>query len=371
MSTTLTHTLPPAGPRTTSYPGSRARRNHVGAALCVFALVHAAPAMFAMAGVPWWLNGEQQPREWMLWAAAIPFAIALTGYFGAGLGLLGIESLRWRVGRLTRAGLASSLLFTLLFLPQHAWLLIAGNAAVFLSQYAIDDWSDAPQPAVRRPRMRVIVAGLAWLLLFGLTAVAVMRPVYLRWGATDEEARAPLPGDPFKPTRAYQVLHAVSIDAPPSEVWKWLVQIGQDRGGFYSYAWLENTLGARIHNGGEIVPEWQQRAPGDFIPAVHRDWLGGSFRDVAGWTATAVEPGSHLVLRDWGAFVLLPEHTRGTRFVIRTLGNSEMDFPLFASIFGMFVFEPAHLIMQRKMMLEIKHLSELSWRGFTGYPDPW
>src|SRR5439155_17645135 len=59
---------------------------------------------------------------------------------------------------------------------------------------------------------------------------------------------------------------AISINAPPSAVWPWLLAIGQDRGGFYSNTWLENLTGADIHNADALRPEWRKRGLGDKVP---------------------------------------------------------------------------------------------------------
>jgi hypothetical protein len=87
------------------------------------------------------------------------------------------------------------------------------------------------------------------LALFGTAAAAlyalVIRPWHLRWGAEPEDERRELPSDELLPKNGTQILHAVTIDAPVEEVWPWLAQLGQDRGGFYSYEWLENPPGAR------------------------------------------------------------------------------------------------------------------------------
>jgi hypothetical protein len=87
----------------------------------------------------------------------------------------------------------------------------------------------------------------------------------LRWGATGEEVAARLPGDKISPDAAAQVTHAITINAPPQCVWPWILQIGQDRGGFYSYTSLENMAGCEMHNVRRIVPEWQNRAAGDIV----------------------------------------------------------------------------------------------------------
>jgi len=51
-------------------------------------------------------------------------------------------------------------------------------------------------------------------------------------------------------------------DAPPEAVWPRLAQIGEGRGGFYSYDWLERMAGAKIHNADVIHPEWQELGVG-------------------------------------------------------------------------------------------------------------
>jgi hypothetical protein len=91
-------------------------------------------------------------------------------------------------------------------------------------------------------------AGATWAYL------AAVRPWHLSWGATAEEARRPMPGDDEVPRAALDATRAVTIAAPPEAVWPWLVQMGQGRGGFYTYAWLENLGGMDIHNADRIVP---------------------------------------------------------------------------------------------------------------------
>jgi hypothetical protein len=85
------------------------------------------------------------------------------------------------------------------------------------------------------------------------------------WGATGAEQSRDLPGDDLIPYPNAGATRAVSIGAPPDAVWPWLVQIGQDRGGFYSYDALENLVGLSIHSADAIVPEWQDLAVGDAV----------------------------------------------------------------------------------------------------------
>lgn len=132
-----------------------------------------------------------------------------------------------------------------------------------------------------------------YLLAFvGALATAyrrVFHPWQERWGATDEELVASLPGDDLIAEPAGQVTRAIEIAAPPEAVWPWVIQLGADRGGFYSYDWLENLFRLGIHSADRIVPEWQERAGGDLM---HADAAGGS-----GWYVMDVRPPHALVVQ--------------------------------------------------------------------------
>jgi hypothetical protein len=188
-----------------------------------------------------------------------------------------------------------------------------------------------------------------------------IRPWHLRWGATKDETIEFLPGDDVKPEAEIQVTHAVTIDAPPETVWKWLVQIGQDRGGFYSYDWIENMFGLEIHNTDEIKPDWQRLKVGDWVRSAHVDWLGGRFKNKAGWFIVRMEENRALVLRDeiehgsW-SFILRAVDENKTRLIIRARGKKPESLPL--KIFHYGFFEPAHFIMERKMLLTLKKRAE-------------
>jgi hypothetical protein len=82
-----------------------------------------------------------------------------------------------------------------------------------------------------------------------------------QWGSTAQERGLQLPGDEFVPEPQWIYNHAIAIDAPRSAVWPWLVQLGQGRGGFYTYEGLENLVGCQIHNVFEVRPQLQ-RLPG-------------------------------------------------------------------------------------------------------------
>ena len=93
----------------------------------------------------------------------------------------------------------------------------------------------------------------------------MLAPRLRRWGASEEEARRRLPGDELVASPTFASTRAVTIAAPPAAVWPWLVQMGQGRGGLYSYDRLENLFGLDVHSADRIVPELQQLNVGDRI----------------------------------------------------------------------------------------------------------
>jgi hypothetical protein len=187
-----------------------------------------------------------------------------------------------------------------------------------------------------------------------------LRPWHLCWGATQEEIEETLPGDELTPDAVHQTTHALTIDAPVSEVWQWLVQLGQDKAGFYSYTWLENLAGCRMPNVTHVMPEHQEIKVGDEL------WLHPHAPPLPVLLVIreqALVFGSNMeTLGTWG-FVLKPLGSKTTRLIVR--GRSHQ----YKSLLGRFgyhgVFEPAHFIMERKMMLTIKHLAERHWQSST------
>jgi hypothetical protein len=197
----------------------------------------------------------------------------------------------------------------------------------------------------------VFVAGA--LVAAGLAYAALLRPWHLCWGASEEETSEALPGDELTPNVKGQATHAVTIHAPADEVWKWIIQIGQDKGGFYSYAWLENLVGCHMVNAEHIVPEYQHLQVGDQVwlhpkapplPVVHvereRDLVLGSNTN---------EPGT------W-SFHLRPCGENAVRLIARSRGDWTPSF--LRALYQYGLFEPAHFIMERKMLLTIKRLAE-------------
>lgn len=120
-----------------------------------------------------------------------------------------------------------------------------------------------------------------------LGVLLLTRRMTQTWGTVEGEHDTVLPGDDLVPeARAVVATRAVTIDAPPSDVWPWLVQVGQGRGGFYSYDALENLAGLGIRSAEAVEDRWQDLAVGDDV----------HLADEAVLRVALLEPGSHLVL---------------------------------------------------------------------------
>lgn len=110
-------------------------------------------------------------------------------------------------------------------------------------------------------------ARIAFLLpaMIVVAAAAVLRRRQLRWGATDAEITTPLAGDEVVAEPDLTATRVITIHAGIGDVWPWIVQLGQGRGGFYSYDSLENLIGCNIHSARQINPDWQHLEVGDAV----------------------------------------------------------------------------------------------------------
>ncbi len=208
-------------------------------------------------------------------------------------------------------------------------------------------------------KSKALALGLVGVFILAVLAYAIfVRAWMLSWGAAAAEAVMSLPGDELVPSPSYQSTRAISVAAPAEEVWSWLIQLGQNRGGYYSYSWLENLVFADIHNTNHILPEWQKVQPGDFISMTPRDWPLGLVRRPApaiGVSVERLEPARLLVLGGWGSFFLQPLGAKETRFIVRGR-NAPMSVP--ARILMSLFFDPLHFVMERQMMKGIRTRAE-------------
>ena len=213
--------------------------------------------------------------------------------------------------------------------------------------------------------MRARIVGLSLAALGGAVTVGTTatRAWLINWGATGDEIDATLSGDERISKVATQGTMAITIDAPPEAVWPWLVQMGVDRGGLYSYLFVENTLlRLGVTNADRIVPEWQKRELGEIVwLGAPEHWSGNAKQIVA-----AIEPESHYIMtgeEDWkrlqaggtanGTWGFILERLAENRS--RLIARSRYSAPPPG-------FELVHFIMERKMLLRLKELAE----GQTG-----
>ncbi|NUO63270.1 MAG: hypothetical protein HOQ11_05015 [Gemmatimonadaceae bacterium] len=328
------------------------KRVLLGILVIVHGLAHAASGVWLAADGP-------------VWMITAMWGLAMLGYLAAGFGMLRTPVLRrWWKQTMVLATVASIVLFLTYLHPLGLigsifdlvlLLVVLEGAQAFIDE----DIAVVEAVGVRglgHPWLHRAGWTLATLFLVYAAAVVVARPTFLRWGTTPDERIMPLPGDDPSIDARYRVDHAITIRAPADSVWPWLVQLGQDRGGFYSYSWLERLVGDEVTNADRIHPEWQQRQAGDTVYATQPGYLGASR---FGWRVTHVVPNRALVLENWGSFVLQPIDSTTTRLIIRTRGEGKPSaLGLVLGPVNVFVFEPAHFIMQTGMLRGIRERAE-------------
>lgn len=200
----------------------------------------------------------------------------------------------------------------------------------------------------------------AFLQIVGHVLAPWRRRWRLEWGTRPDERDLSLLGDDLIPHPKWGYCRAVSIAAPPEAVWPWIAQVGQGRGGFYSFELLENIVGCRITNAETILSEYQAINVGDEI-RLHPT--------VPPLLVALVEPGRSLVLRGapvdeptgereslW-AFHVLADGSGRCRLVERgrTIhGSSFADRLAFSPL----LVEPIGFVMSREMLLGIKERAE-------------
>ena len=186
------------------------------------------------------------------------------------------------------------------------------------------------------------------LPLAAAVAYTRVREPILTWGATEPEADGALPGDELLPAADGTSTRAIDIDAPPADVWPWLAQMGPaPRGGAYTYDWIENLLGLNMHSADRVLPEFQNPKVGDTIAL-------GSNR----MRLELVEPRHAIAWRsedgNWVWAFALADRGGATRLISR----NRFRLPSLAARIAMLPMEPASLVMERRMLHEIKRLSE-------------
>lgn len=202
-----------------------------------------------------------------------------------------------------------------------------------------------------------------------LLAAPLRRRQFRTWGATQAELAALMPGDELVPAPVLGYTRAVTVAAPPARVWRWLVQLGQGRGGMYSFDGLENLARCDIHTITTIRPELQTLAAGDLIrmgpvghpcfrvisvdPGVSLVLLGADPQPPHLTPRDREEPDSAAPVATW-QFLLTPDDA-GTS--TRLISRQRLEYPRAQSVMW-HVVEPIGFVMEREMLRQISRLAE-------------
>jgi hypothetical protein len=163
-----------------------------------------------------------------------------------------------------------------------------------------------------------------------------------------------LPGDDLLPEADMLSTRAITIDAPPAQVWPWLVQMGSGRGGAYTYDWIENLFGLDMHSADEILPQFQDLDVGDVLPMGDQ---GPAMR------VEVCDAPRTLVFRSedgrWVWIFSLSEQWGRTRLVSRNR-IAEGSTSVTRRLADRLIMEPGSLVMERKMLIGIRDRAECS-----------
>jgi hypothetical protein len=192
-----------------------------------------------------------------------------------------------------------------------------------------------------------IIASILFFLV--LSYFIFFRPWQLRWGATDDEVKFTLSSDDIVQKPNFVATRAVSIKAPPAEVWKWIIQIGSARAGFYSIDLIDN---ANVPSSKNILPEYQKIEKDYFIPFTPNHKNGMWVKDY--------QESEYILWWDrkgnatWGWF-LRQTKAGETRLITRLRTKYDFSFPWI--VYYIF-YDFGDIIMMSKCMLGIKERAE-------------
>jgi hypothetical protein len=202
-------------------------------------------------------------------------------------------------------------------------------------------------------KLLLVLTVLVSLIVVIVVAVRLLTPWMDRYGATDAEVTAVFPGDELVPDPAGFVNRAVTIHAAPEDIYPWLLQLDAEKGGWYSYDWLETSLlRCPMTNADHIHPEWQDRQVGDLV----RMCPGES--GPPPYVVAQLHPDQAMVLGhqegdewvDLYQFVIIPQTDGSSRLILRT--RTMMAGGLWDII------HPGVFIMEREMLNGIKERAE-------------
>ena len=205
----------------------------------------------------------------------------------------------------------------------------------------------------RSKGLRVLV-GLAALAVVLTAGFSVLRPWVPTWGSTAAERARSMPGDAIAEPPLVDWTHGITVRAAPEAVWPWIAQLGDVRGGFYSYTFIENFIAREqmYRNADRIIPELQNPAPGT---GMIMDFL--QMREIV--------PARHLLaalelpeMRMSWVWALYPREPGHTRLVVRMRGHPDLKAPALLMGVATFFVNYGGFVMERKMMQGIKDRAE-------------
>ncbi len=191
---------------------------------------------------------------------------------------------------------------------------------------------------------------IAIVLVIGFQLIVYLlffHPNIIKWGTTEQESTMPMLGDKY--AESISSTRAIDIHKPSQIVWQYLVDLGADRRGFYSYDFIEKVVGCEFaNNANEKIRELE----------VGRIISGDtSGKSQYGFKVIKVVQGQAAYLENWGGWLVQAINSNTTRLLIRT--HEKKSNNVFTTIFNR-VFDAAHYIMERRMMLGIKDLAEMN-----------
>ncbi len=182
------------------------------------------------------------------------------------------------------------------------------------------------------------------LLLQVLVYSFFIKPVIIQWGATQEETSMSMIGD--TPDLEITSTRAIVINAPKDIVWKWLMQLGANKKGFYSFDMITQNL----ENKNQSI--FEDFKVGDIIyGSVEKENSSSSYT----FKVLSLKAKESFVLENWGTFLIKSISDKQTRLIIRTQATRGVDL---LTSFKNQVMIPLHFIMERQMFFGLKFQSE-------------
>ena len=201
-----------------------------------------------------------------------------------------------------------------------------------------------------------ILGGILLLVLLVVVLAIIFTPWMNRWHTTNEERSTGFPGDDLVKAPKLIINRGVTIHTTPQKIYPWLLQIGADKAGMYSYTWLERLTGCKMAKDEVIRPQWQELKEGDLMKMCAGDFAPPPY------LVARIIPNESVIFghkegEEWAEtwqFVLFPQADRTTRLLTRT--STTMVGGAWE------IFNRIAFVMERKMLLTIKSLAETGSR---------